>query len=534
MAIQGPPPIKVTIKGDNKTDGAFKDVRSNLDSLMSGAGKIAGGLGLIGGAAAAAGLAIAKLKSGIGEILKLDQSFARLKFTEGFTDLEDEMVQKEVRSISRETGIAQEEIIGAIDKIGDAGFSLNQTFSIVRQNAKAAKAFGQPLAVFADQAFTLGASLKVPFERMNEALDITAQIGTTNLDIDTLNKLLADAGLAAQSLGLEGVSGLRQIGAALQIVRTGVKDSGKGMRAFSGVVRDAISDESIKKFKEGFGVDLMSEISKRTKEGDTEFAAYLKTVQKVAHSNDKLDREQRLNYLFSGEQVGAVRALIDNLDALTEAYQSTGKAVGTIERGFKLQRATDLEGLNALNQEFIGGLQSTRENLRLEMGTEGLERESDARKILRRAQAQADSLVLRKAKTDTNVFKGVKVPAPKKVKTQLFTEEDSTTQVIRPAKESKEEEPPKKPKTSVFSEDRDKVPGFPPPERKEPLARPMLLGGLNLIKDSKKPEQVVGEKPPSKVEVDVNFNNVPQGVQVRARGDKNVTVNPSLGMSFIR
>jgi TP901 family phage tail tape measure protein len=316
---------------------SFSSRVSNIGKKLriTGAGLLGAGLG----ASLVTGLNVVP-----GQILRIESALNRLTFTERFNPAQIKQVSTALKQMSKDTLQSQEDLIPAIDTIGDAGFNLNETLSILPNVAKAATAFGKPVSELAASAFTLGSNFKIASGDMSEALDIVAQLGSSNLDISELNELLGKAGTSAKSLGGTGVASLRQVSAALQVVRSQTGSSTQATKTLSKLYESIVDPSVQKKFLEGPGINVSKRLEAVTKNGGDALKEYMLIVNEAVHQGNPtlLKQQERLAELFGASDGKAVQALIGNLKDYDDALAESGNARGTIEKGFQGQLQTTL------------------------------------------------------------------------------------------------------------------------------------------------------------------------------------------------
>jgi TP901 family phage tail tape measure protein len=337
-------PINVVITGFDRASNVFGNLSKRADTFGKRIEKIGGvskklgmgGLGLGVGGVFATGLSDLPA-----QLIAVEESAARLAFTEKFTAEESLKVGKAVKRLSRETLQSQLDLNGAIDKIGDAGFTLDETLSILPAAAKQATALGKPLETTADLAFSLGSQFKIAAGEMGGAIDMVTELASSNFELDELASVIPRIGQASKSLNLNGKAGLAEFAAGLEVIRGETRDSGAAAKGFAKLMEGVFDSGTLEKFRKGGvngpGVDVMAEMRKAAKGGGSQLEAYLKLVKRVTDSSDKGTREARIKDLFGDADATAIRAILDNMDKYRESVAKFQKSAGSTETGFQKQ-----------------------------------------------------------------------------------------------------------------------------------------------------------------------------------------------------
>lgn len=340
MAIK---PIQVVITAFDKASNVLGGVAKRTDAVgksIEGVGKLTNRLGAGSLGLGLAGAHFAGLTQLPGHIMAVEDASARLAFTEGFTAAESDKVAQAVKRMSRETLMAQTDLLGGIDKIGDAGFDLDDTLGMVLpQAAKQAKAFNTTLETTAGIAYSLGSQFKVTAGDMGLGIDMVSELARANIDLDDLATVLPRIGQASAALGMTGTKGLAEFAADIEIVRGELRDSGAAGKSYAKLIETINDPASWDRFKkvgpEGPGVDVRRELAGAAKRGESQLTAYLKMVKRVTDSEDKALREARLKDLFGDQDAAAVRALIDRMDQRAAGRTKFAEAAGVTNSGFE-------------------------------------------------------------------------------------------------------------------------------------------------------------------------------------------------------
>lgn len=286
-------PVKKEWDVGNRLIGGLKDAVGGLGS------SILGGFGLN------IGMGLAGMASGIiHDSINLDSALTRFGISAKLTTEQLNTYRGELAGVSRDTGIAQEELLrGAAAYVALTGDAEGAT-SATALFAKVALATGASMEDISSTAAALKQNLKIDpkdFEAAFSALNVQGKEGAVELK-DLASELAGLAPTFSQFKGGTGVTGLADLGAALQVVRQGFGSTSEAATGLQSLMVALVKNAG--KFKKA-GIQVFEKDGKTVKN----FLDIVDEIQKKGFNATALTK------LFGRDEARrAFQQIVDNRD----------------------------------------------------------------------------------------------------------------------------------------------------------------------------------------------------------------------------
>lgn len=179
-------------------------------------GSLGGALGMVGAGGAALGFAaIGK------QVLDFEDALNRIAIQAGMTTAETEALRQNMIRLSKETGISRSEIVGAATSLINLTGDIEFTKGSLEVLAKANLATGASMEELAGLAFSLQKSFKlVDANSLMTGLSAIVTAGKQGaIPLGEMSLILQQLSASFSSLGGQGVDGISNLAAALQVLR---------------------------------------------------------------------------------------------------------------------------------------------------------------------------------------------------------------------------------------------------------------------------------------------------------------------------
>jgi hypothetical protein len=268
--------------------------------------------------------------AGIGaarQVMALEERFVRLGITVGRSNKEMAGLKKEIFETAKAPDIRVDpgEIIGAIEDITEKSGNLKFARDNIRNIGLAIQATGA-------QGKDIGAVM-AEFEKMGivdpkqvmEAMDILNVQGKEGaFTLQNLASLGPRVVTAYTSMGRGGVTAIREMGAALQIIRMGTGSSEQAATAFEAVMRTLSDAKKVKDLQKG-GIQVFD--PNALKEGKETLRPINELMVEIVKKTG--GKKTLLSEVFDAE---AIRAF----NTAAAEFQRTGK-IETLEKFYRVQ-----------------------------------------------------------------------------------------------------------------------------------------------------------------------------------------------------
>ena len=249
-------------------------------------------------------------------------------------------IGREIRALSRDTGLAISAITPAVDALVGRGASTDVAMEAAKPIAEAAFAYKASADDLAAASWAAVDNLKVPAEEVRKALDIMSLAGKRgSFEIADMAAYFPQLGAAYKGLGQEGVGAVADLSAAIQVVRKGTGDASSAATNLQNVIQKIYAPATVRKFG-AQGVDVFAEMEQAAQRGLTPIEAIAELTERT------LDGDlSRIGDLFEDAQVQAgVRALVQGMNEYREIRDEALGADGVVQEDW-MRRMETAEGL---------------------------------------------------------------------------------------------------------------------------------------------------------------------------------------------
>lgn len=258
----------------------------------------------------------------VDEVKDFERRIARLGIAQGKTNEQMSGFRREVIGVSRETGIARNEILQGIGTYQALTGDTEGAAAAMKTFARVSQATGSSMDDVATTGAALSQSLKIDpadFEKAFSILNSQGKAGAIELK-DLAGEMASLAPQWQRFAGSSGVEGMTNMGAALQIVRRNfgsASEAGTGFRALmTAIVRNA------KKLEAG-GVKIFT---KNAKTGKKELRGFDEVIQSIGQSRLMKDPTKLTKALGSAEAERALLGLTNNWHDFQGLIENTDTA----------------------------------------------------------------------------------------------------------------------------------------------------------------------------------------------------------------
>ncbi|BDV42443.1 phage tail tape measure protein [Geotalea uraniireducens] len=331
--------------GVDKIGKAAGAATAKLDALQKKAEKLGesaqklDGLGrplLAAGAIGAIGLDLSAVP---GDAIAAEHALRSLGNVGNLTNAQLDRMNGGILVTSRWVNQTQKELIEGMNVLVAAGLNPEIATKFMPVIGKTATAATAAVADISKTAFAAYDNLKIPInqlERVMDSLSLAGKEGRFELkDMATYFPMLT---AGAQALGVKGVGGVAQLGAALQIAMKGAADPSVAANNFQNFLQKVTSKETVKNF-EKFGINVETELNKALKAGMDPFEHMIGLIMKATGGN-----KFKLSELFGDMQVtNFLNPMMQNMDEYRRIRDEALTATGVVDKDFTNMMGTTVE-----------------------------------------------------------------------------------------------------------------------------------------------------------------------------------------------
>lgn len=239
---------------------------------------------------------------------------------------------EQVRKLAPTLAQKSSALLGGVDFLAGMGLDPGRAMELISPIGKAATAYRAEIDDLAKAGYAALDNLKVPAKDFMSALDAMAKSGNEGgFELKDMAKEFPALTASAQRLGVQGVSGVADLAAALQVARKGAADGSTAANNMANFLQKITMKDTIKNFKK-FGVDVPKELKKAAKNGISPVEHMLNVLGKL--TNGGKDAE-KVSALFGDKQVlEFIAPMLANMDLYREIRKKALAARGEVEADF--------------------------------------------------------------------------------------------------------------------------------------------------------------------------------------------------------
>lgn len=263
-------------------------------------------------------------------------------------DLSDAQIARlggSVRDIARQTNQTTDEVLTGFKVMLAKGMDPTQAQAAMSVIGKTATAAQASIEDIANASFSLMDNLKVAQADLPAVMDILAQAGKEgSFELKDMAKHFPALTAYMKGLGMEGKEGAASLASALQVAMKGAANPEEAATNLKNFLAKATSPDTVKKFKDKFGVNLEQSLKTAMAKGLNPLE-YL-----VGLINEKTGGDTfKMGELFGDMQVKQfLMPMIQNMQDYRRIKDKSLGATGVVDKDFENMRRTATESLKAL------------------------------------------------------------------------------------------------------------------------------------------------------------------------------------------
>lgn len=269
-------------------------------------------------------------------------------------DLSDQQMKalgERIRSMAPIVNRSAMEMGQGFDFLLGAGLDPSRAEAILPMIGRTATAYRASVEDLSKAGFSALTNLNVQTQDFGRALDAMAQAGKEgSFELRDMATYFPALTAAAQALGINGVRGVSQLSAALQIARQGAGDASSAATNVANLMQKIVAPDAVTKFQ-AFGIDIRKEFARMQASGEDAFVWIANLVNRTLKGD-----LSKLGDLFADAQVQQfLRPLIANVEEYQRIQQRAQNARGVVDEDFARRVRTGaaaMDRLRAATQEF--------------------------------------------------------------------------------------------------------------------------------------------------------------------------------------
>lgn len=314
--------------------GALGRFRSQNRNAMMPLGGAIGRLAAFGGAY----IGVTQGISGtVGAARTMQAALTEIGIKADLTKGQLAQLRGQMRSLSGNTNQTTTDLLGGVDAMVTLGLDADRAAAAMPAIGKAATATMSSVTDLSAASVAAMQNMQVMPSEIGKMLDAMTEAGNQGaFEVRDMAREFPALTASAKSLGIQGVQGVTDMAAALQIARRGAGDAGTAANNMANFLQKIMAPQTIKNFKK-FGVDVTKELQKANKKGISPIEHFIKLVDEKTEGG----RADLLGQLFGDKQVlEFVRPMIADFKDYLKIRGDAERASGTVARAYE-QRMHD-------------------------------------------------------------------------------------------------------------------------------------------------------------------------------------------------
>ena len=237
------------------------------------------------------------------------------------------VMQKRLAEMSPRVNQFTSDMRAGVDTMLTMGLGVDQAMGSIEAIGKASTATGATMTDLSAASVSAMQNLKVVSSDIPKMLDGMTSAGNAGaFEMRDMATYFPQLTASAKSLGIEGVGGILDMAAALQVARRGAGDASTAANNMGNFLGKIMSPEVMKRFK-GFGVDVTRELKKAHKQGISPIEHFIGLIDKTT----KGGQADLLGQLFGDKQVlDFVRPMLADFKDYIKIREDAERASGTV------------------------------------------------------------------------------------------------------------------------------------------------------------------------------------------------------------
>lgn len=240
-------------------------------------------------------------------------------------------LHQQMRGLAGSTNQTTSELLAGVDTMATLGLDAQSAADAMPAIGKAATATMSSISDLSAASVAAMQNMRVAPSEISKMLDAMAEAGNQGaFEMRDMAAAFPALTASAKSLGIEGVKGITDMAAALQVARRGAGDASSAANNMSNFLQKIMAPATIKNFK-SFGVDVTKELQKAHKKGISPIEHFIALVDEKTEGG----RADLLGQLFGDKQVlEFVRPMIADFKDYLRIRGDAERASGTVAAAY--------------------------------------------------------------------------------------------------------------------------------------------------------------------------------------------------------
>lgn len=306
-----------------------------LSGISKSTGAMTAPLRGISGQILAIGGAYLSVTEGVGGSFKAaasaQEALTEIGIKADLTGTQLEQLGQKMRKLAPDVNQSATDLTAGVDAMISMGTAASDAAGAIPAIGKAATATRATIQDLSSASSSAMQNLGVLPAEISKMLDGMASAGNAGaFELRDMAQYFPQLTASARSLGMNGVSGVNDMAAALQIARRGAGDASTAANNLSDFMGKIVTPQTIKNFKK-FGVDVTKELEKANKNGISPIEHFIKLLDKKTQGG----KGELLTQIFGDKQtLDFVRPMIADFKDYIRIRDEASKASGTVDAAF--------------------------------------------------------------------------------------------------------------------------------------------------------------------------------------------------------
>ncbi|KQZ54626.1 hypothetical protein ASD54_04680 [Rhizobium sp. Root149] len=309
--------------------GALSGISKTTGAMTAPLRGITGQILAIGGA-------YLSVTEGVGGSFKAaasaQEALTEIGIKSDMTGAQLEQLGQKMRSLAPAVNQSAKDLTTGVDVMISMGTAATDAAGAIPAIGKAATATRATIEDLSSASSSAMQNLGVLPAEISKMLDGMASAGNAGaFELRDMAQYFPQLTASARSLGMNGVSGVNDMAAALQIARRGAGDASTAANNLSDFMGKIVTPQTIKNFKK-FGVDVTKELEKANKNGISPIEHFIKLLDQKT----KGGKGELLTEIFGDKQtLDFVRPMIADFKDYIRIRDEANNASGTVDAAFQ-------------------------------------------------------------------------------------------------------------------------------------------------------------------------------------------------------
>lgn len=280
---------------------------------------------------------------------KMESSLAEIGIKAGLTNDGLQAMQRNLTALSPKVNQTTTDLLSGVDAMVTLGLATDKAMDSIPAIAKAATATGASIADLSAASTSAIQNMDVLPSEITKMLDAMALAGNAGaFELKDMAQYFPQLTASAKTLGIDGVDGVADLAAALQIARRGSSDASTAANNLSDFMAKIVTPQTIKNFKK-FGVNVTKELQTAHKKGISPIEHFIKLLDEKTQGG----KGELLTQIFGDKQtLDFIRPMIADFKDYVRIREEAERATGTVDSAFAKRMQTNAEKVKSLKIAF--------------------------------------------------------------------------------------------------------------------------------------------------------------------------------------